>query len=71
MIVRGTTEEIAYLVGEHLDAGADHVSRCVLTRTPEAPPTQQWRELAAQLLHQELRLRRDGLRLTDGARYPL
>jgi probable F420-dependent oxidoreductase len=50
LVVRGSADDIARRVGEHLDAGADHVSLYVLTTTPEAPPIQQWQELAARLL---------------------
>jgi len=50
LVVRGTIDDIAYRVQEHLDAGADHVSLHVLTATPRTPPIRQWQELAAQLL---------------------
>jgi probable F420-dependent oxidoreductase len=50
LVVRGTTDDIAHRVEEHLDAGADHISLYVLTTTPETPPIPQWRKLAAQLL---------------------
>ncbi|WP_326822563.1 TIGR03620 family F420-dependent LLM class oxidoreductase [Streptosporangium sp. NBC_01639] len=46
LVVRGSTDDIAYRVGEHLEAGADHVSLYVLTATPRTPPIRQWRELA-------------------------
>jgi alkanesulfonate monooxygenase SsuD/methylene tetrahydromethanopterin reductase-like flavin-dependent oxidoreductase (luciferase family) len=49
IVACGTADEIAQRIGEHLDAGADHVSLYVVTPTPETPPLPQWRELAAQL----------------------
>ncbi|MGX7674954.1 TIGR03620 family F420-dependent LLM class oxidoreductase [Plantactinospora sp. DSM 117369] len=49
IVACGTVDEIAQRVGQHLDAGADHVSLYVVTPTPETPPLPQWRELAAQL----------------------
>ncbi|WP_239513584.1 TIGR03620 family F420-dependent LLM class oxidoreductase [Streptosporangium sp. 'caverna'] len=50
LVVRGSADDIAHRVEEHLDAGADHVSLYVLTATPQTPPIRQWRELAARLL---------------------
>jgi hypothetical protein len=50
LVVRGTTDDIAHRVEEHLDAGADHVSLYVLTTTPRIPPVPQWRDLAGRLL---------------------
>ncbi|MEQ4724675.1 TIGR03620 family F420-dependent LLM class oxidoreductase [Nonomuraea sp. B19D2] len=50
LVATGGPEDIARRVGEHLDAGADHVSLHVLTATPDQPPLRQWEELAAQLL---------------------
>lgn len=50
LVATGDIGDIARRVGEHLDAGADHVSLHVLTPTPDKPPLRQWEELAAVLL---------------------
>lgn len=50
LVAHGSVEDVAGRVHEQLDAGADHVSLHVLTGTPQAPPVQQWRQLAAHLL---------------------
>ncbi|MCT9930464.1 LLM class flavin-dependent oxidoreductase [Planotetraspora sp. A-T 1434] len=50
LIVRGSADDIAHRVEEHIEAGADHVSLYVLTATPGTPPTRQWHELAGHLL---------------------
>ncbi|MEV0200179.1 TIGR03620 family F420-dependent LLM class oxidoreductase [Nonomuraea sp. NPDC050691] len=50
LVATGGTEEIVRRVGEHLDAGADHVSLHVLTTAPDEPPLRPWEELAARLL---------------------
>jgi probable F420-dependent oxidoreductase len=48
-IAWGGLEAIAGRVGEHLDAGADHVCIQVLTGSRDAYPLAQWRELAGLL----------------------
>ncbi|WP_433258036.1 TIGR03620 family F420-dependent LLM class oxidoreductase [Streptosporangium sp. CA-135522] len=50
LVVTGGPDDIVRRIGEHLDAGADHVSLHVLTATPDKPPLRQWEELAARLL---------------------
>ncbi|MFG1705018.1 TIGR03620 family F420-dependent LLM class oxidoreductase [Nonomuraea sp. M3C6] len=50
LVVRGTIDDIAHRVHQHLDVGADHVSLHLLTTTPHVPPLRQWRALAANLL---------------------
>ncbi|MGN9846321.1 TIGR03620 family F420-dependent LLM class oxidoreductase [Nonomuraea sp. H19] len=49
LVATGGADDIARRVGDHLDAGADHVSLHLLTATPDKPPLGQWEELAAQL----------------------
>ncbi|MET7462185.1 LLM class flavin-dependent oxidoreductase [Nonomuraea sp. NPDC005501] len=50
LVATGDPDDVARRVGEHLDAGADHVSLHVITATPDEPPSRQWEELAARLL---------------------
>ncbi|MEV6033964.1 LLM class flavin-dependent oxidoreductase [Nonomuraea sp. NPDC052116] len=50
LVATGGAEDVARHVGEHLEAGADHVSLHVLTATPDRPPLRQWEDLAALLL---------------------
>ncbi|MFI6790711.1 TIGR03620 family F420-dependent LLM class oxidoreductase [Nonomuraea sp. NPDC050383] len=50
LVATGDPDDVARRVGEHLDAGADHVSMHVITATPDEPPSRQWEELAARLL---------------------
>jgi probable F420-dependent oxidoreductase len=49
IVAWGDLETIVERIGEHYDAGADHVCIQVLGRTHELPLT-EWRELAAALL---------------------
>lgn len=49
IVAWGDLDTIVERVGEHYDAGADHVCIQVLSRTHELPLT-EWRELAAALL---------------------
>ena len=46
----GTLEQVARRVGEHLDAGADHVAVQVLSEDPARLPLDEWRSLAGILL---------------------
>lgn len=46
IVVRGTVDDVVARVGEHHDAGADHVCIQVLT-TDDAVPMTAWRDLAA------------------------
>jgi hypothetical protein len=41
---------VARRVGEHLDAGADHVAVQVLSEDPARLPLDEWRSLAGILL---------------------
>ncbi|MGW4958808.1 TIGR03620 family F420-dependent LLM class oxidoreductase [Nonomuraea sp. NPDC004186] len=50
LVATGGPEDVARRVGEHLEAGADHVSLHVLTATPDRPPLRQWEDLATLLL---------------------
>lgn len=51
LVAWGTSEQIAAKVGEHLDAGADHVCVQVLVPREQAgPPINEWRELAGALI---------------------
>jgi probable F420-dependent oxidoreductase len=50
LVAWGTPDQIAKRVGEHHDAGADHVAVQVLAADAGRPPREQWRTLAA-LLH--------------------
>jgi probable F420-dependent oxidoreductase len=50
VVTYGDVEAIRKRVGEHLDAGADHVCMQVLSSDPTALPTGEWRELAPALL---------------------
>lgn len=43
----GSAEEIARRLGEHLEAGADHVAIQVLTSDPDDLPIEEWTGLAA------------------------
>ncbi|MFI9291754.1 TIGR03620 family F420-dependent LLM class oxidoreductase [Streptomyces gardneri] len=49
LVAHGGAADIAHRVQEHFDAGADHVSLHLMTRTPDAPPVRQWEELALHL----------------------
>jgi probable F420-dependent oxidoreductase len=49
LVARGTAQEIARRVREHLEAGADHVGLYLLTATPATPPIEQWAEIATGL----------------------
>jgi len=49
LVAWGSTERIARRVGEHLDAGADHVAIQVLTSSPDCLPVKEWSELATVL----------------------
>jgi len=50
IVAWGGVDAIARRVGEHHDAGADHVCLQVLAAEQTSPPVAQWRELAAALL---------------------
>ncbi|WP_244305561.1 hypothetical protein [Kitasatospora cheerisanensis] len=50
LVAHGDLDAVARRVGEHLDAGADHVCLQVLTPDPAELPLPAWRELAAALL---------------------
>jgi probable F420-dependent oxidoreductase len=49
-IARGDLNAIRKRIGEHHQAGADHVCIQVLTADPKALPMPEWRELAAAIL---------------------
>jgi len=49
IVVWGDLKAIRQRIGEHHDAGADHVCVQVLTADPKALPMREWRELAAVL----------------------
>lgn len=49
LVAWGSAERIARRVGEHLDAGADHVAIQVLTSSPDRLPVKEWSELATVL----------------------
>lgn len=46
----GSLTRVAGRVGEHLDAGADHVAVQVLVDDPARLPIEEWRSLAAELI---------------------
>ncbi|MFD8597591.1 TIGR03620 family F420-dependent LLM class oxidoreductase [Kitasatospora sp. NPDC059646] len=50
LVAHGDLDAVARRVGEHLDAGADHVCLQVLTPGQAELPLPAWRELAAALL---------------------
>ncbi len=50
LVAWGDVETVAERIRSHLDAGASHVTVQVLTDTPQAFPTAQWRALAQALL---------------------
>jgi probable F420-dependent oxidoreductase len=49
LVAWGPVERIAPRLGEHLDAGADHVAIQVLTSSTDRLPVEEWVELAAAL----------------------
>lgn len=49
LVAWGDVDAVVGRVGEHLDAGADHVAVQVLPTTKRGVPDAQWRELAAPL----------------------
>jgi len=51
IVAWGDLDTVVRRVREHLAAGANHVCIQVLTAEPSAIPREQWRELAAALLH--------------------
>jgi hypothetical protein len=56
MVAWGDADTIVARIGEHLDAGADHVAVQVLLGEKRGVPDEQWRQLAAPL--SELNTRR-------------
>jgi probable F420-dependent oxidoreductase len=50
IVLWGDVESIAARVGEHLEAGADHVCLQALVEDPSEPPLDDWRRLADALL---------------------
>jgi len=49
LVARGTPEDIAARVDEHLRAGADQVGLNVITASPDRAPLQQWSDVAVAL----------------------
>lgn len=50
VVAWGSVGDIAGRVSEHFEAGADHVSVQILTRSPSTFPIEEWRRLAPALL---------------------